>query len=124
MVFDEMINKWLSPKDDTYGLTPLHYAVMKGNVEAVLDLLTYSDINIEVHKNSWCLNGCNNLNLLYVMCPILQCEMEGLKLTPLHVACEYGHEEIARILIEMGGANLEAENKKRQTLLHKGHIHM
>ena len=54
------------------------------------------------------------------MCPILQCEMEGLKLTPLHVACEYGHEEIARILIEMGGANLEAENKKRQTLLHKG----
>ena len=50
--------------------------------------------------------------------------MEGLKLTPLHVACEYGHEEIARILIEMGGANLEAENKKRQTLLHKGQIHM
>ena len=61
---------------------------------------------------------------MYVMCPILQCEMEGLKLTPLHVACEYGHEEIARILIEMGGANLEAENKKRQTLLHKGLIRM
>ena len=61
---------------------------------------------------------------MYVMCPILQCEMEGLKLTPLHVACEYGHEEIARILIEMGGANLEAENKKRQTLLHKGQIRM
>ena len=45
--------------------------------------------------------------------------MEGLKLTPLHVACEYGHEEITRILIEMGGANLSAHNKKRQTLLHK-----
>lgn len=48
-----------------------------------------------------------------------QCEMEGLKLTPLHVACEYGHEEITRILIEMGSANLSAKNKKRQTLLHK-----
>ena len=46
--------------------------------------------------------------------------MEGLKLTPLHVACEYGHEEITRILIEMGSANLSAKNKKRQTLLHKG----
>ena len=45
--------------------------------------------------------------------------MEGLKLTPLHVACEYGHEEITRILIEMGSANLSAKNKKRQTLLHK-----
>ena len=37
-------------QDDTYGLTPLHYAVKKGNVEAVLDLITYSDINIEVQK--------------------------------------------------------------------------
>ena len=45
--------------------------------------------------------------------------MEGLELTPLHVACEYGWVEITSILIEMGSANLEAENKKRQTLLHK-----
>ena len=45
--------------------------------------------------------------------------MEGLELTPLHVACEYGWEEITSILIEMGSANLKAENKKRQTLLHK-----
>ena len=51
MVSDEVINNCLSSKDDTYGLTPLHYAVMKGNVEAVLDLLAYSDIDIEVHEN-------------------------------------------------------------------------
>lgn len=44
----ESRNKFISHKDDTYGLTPLHYAVKKGNVEAVLDLITYSDINIEV----------------------------------------------------------------------------
>ena len=47
-----MLLKQLSRKDDTYGLTPLHYAVKKGNVEAVLDLITYSDINIEVQKQS------------------------------------------------------------------------
>ena len=51
MILDEKVNNWLSLKDDTYGLTPLHYAVMKGNVEAVLDLLAYSDIDIEVHEN-------------------------------------------------------------------------
>ena len=101
-------------QDDTYGLTPLHYAVKKGNVEAVLDLITYSDINIEVPKKKL---ACDYDYFLRQNFP--QCEMEGLKLTPLHVACEYGHEEITRILIEMGSANLSAENKKRQTLLHK-----
>lgn len=57
--------------DDIYGITPLHYAVRRGNEEAVRDLLSCKDINV-------------------------QCRQEGKLLTPLHIACEYGHEEITR----------------------------
>ena len=47
---EEEFSDTLSLRANFRGCTPLHYAVMKGNVEAVLDLLTYSDINIEVQK--------------------------------------------------------------------------
>ena len=33
---------------DIYGLTPLHYAAMRGNDVAARDLLGYSGVNIEV----------------------------------------------------------------------------
>ena len=36
-------------KDD-YGLTPLHYAAMRGNAMAAKDLLSCPAINIEVRK--------------------------------------------------------------------------
>ena len=34
---------------DKYGLTPLHHAAMRGNDDAANELLTCSDINIEVN---------------------------------------------------------------------------
>ena len=33
---------------DIYGMTPLHYAAMRGNDVAARDLLTYDIVNIEV----------------------------------------------------------------------------
>lgn len=35
---------------DLYGSTPLHFAAMRGNETAVLDLLCQTGINIEVRK--------------------------------------------------------------------------
>lgn len=37
---------------DSYGSTPLHYAVAKGNTEAVSELLTHPGIDIEVREES------------------------------------------------------------------------
>ncbi len=61
----------VNARDDIYGITPLHYAVRRGNEEAVRDLLSCAGIDVE-------------------------CRQEGKLLTPLHLACEYGHAEIAR----------------------------
>lgn len=33
---------------DNYGMTPLHYAAMRGNEVAARDLLTFEDIKVEV----------------------------------------------------------------------------
>ena len=35
-------------QEDKYGLTPLHYAAMRGNELAMKQLLSYSDVNVEV----------------------------------------------------------------------------
>lgn len=37
---------------DNYGSTPLHYAVAKGNADAVSELLTHPGIDIEVREKS------------------------------------------------------------------------
>lgn len=37
---------------DNYGSTPLHYAVAKGNADAVSELLTHTGIDIEVREKS------------------------------------------------------------------------
>lgn len=33
---------------DSYGMTPLHYAAMKGNIAAVKELLQSNEINVDV----------------------------------------------------------------------------
>ena len=50
---------------DIYGLTPLHYAAMRGNDVAAQDLLSYMDIlDIEVIKQVLC-NPTYILNTFY-----------------------------------------------------------
>ena len=56
---------------DRYGLSPLHYACMRGNPEAVQELISLAGIAI---------NGCDDQSL-----------------TPLHMACTYGHADCAQV---------------------------
>ena len=58
---------------DTYGCTPLHYAAMRGNEVAAVQLLTLADIDTDINDNEL--------------------------MTPLHLACAHGHFEIAKLLL-------------------------
>ena len=53
-----------------YGLTPLHYAAMRGNDEALQQLLVFPATDIEVGDEQ--------------------------DVSPLHLACTYGHLETVR----------------------------
>lgn len=77
---------------DKYGLSPLHYAAMRGNDDATNELLECAGINIE--------------------------SQDEQQLTPLHMACSYGQVKVTRILLE-NGARIENMGEKRQTSLHK-----
>ena len=77
---------------DKYGLTPLHYAAMRGNDDAANDLLKLKTTNIEAKDQQ--------------------------KLTPLHLACTYGQSEVAKILLQHG-ANIRSFGEQHQSALHK-----
>ena len=77
---------------DKYGLTPLHYAAMRGNDDAANDLLKMKTTNIEAKDQQ--------------------------KLTPLHLACTYGQSEVAKILLQHG-ANIRSFGEQHQSALHK-----
>ena len=78
---------------DKYGLTPLHYAAMRGNEEATMELL-----------------GC---------CDEVDIEAKDEQLlTPLHLACSYGQVETARMLLE-SGADIRSSGERKQNALHK-----
>ena len=53
-----------------YGLTPLHYAAMRGNMEALQQLLVFPVTDLEVGDEQ--------------------------DVSPLHLACTYGHLESVR----------------------------
>lgn len=50
-----------------------------------------------------------------VFLPCFSCHQSGF--TPLHIACVYGHFELARLLIE-AGAEIESKTKYGYTALH------
>ncbi|XP_071818880.1 transient receptor potential cation channel subfamily A member 1 homolog isoform X3 [Apostichopus japonicus] len=76
---------------DKYGLTPLHFAAMRGNDVAALDLLHCDNIRIEAVDK--------------------QC------MTPLHVACTHGSTEIVAMLIKKGAA-IRCKDEQDNTPLH------
>ncbi|XP_015765476.1 PREDICTED: transient receptor potential cation channel subfamily A member 1 homolog [Acropora digitifera] len=76
---------------DNYGSTPLHYAVAKGNTDAVSELLTHPGIDIEAKDKT--------------------------QMTPLHVASSQGSLSVAKCLIK-AGANLRSLDEEQMTPLH------
>ncbi|CAL4060386.1 unnamed protein product, partial [Meganyctiphanes norvegica] len=78
--------------EDVYGQTPLHFAAMRGNEAAALDLLSYPQVNIEANDRQ--------------------------AMTPLSVAATFGYTDIARRLIN-SGAQLLAMDESAQIPLHR-----
>ncbi|XP_048765661.1 transient receptor potential cation channel subfamily A member 1 homolog isoform X2 [Ostrea edulis] len=78
-------------RGDKYGLTPLHYAAMRGNELATRELLQFRGINIEAE------------------------DKQGM--TSLHMAATHNHVEIARLLID-SGAQLRCKDNEDLTPLH------
>ncbi|XP_073254183.1 uncharacterized protein [Porites lutea] len=76
---------------DSYGSTPLHYAVAKGNPDAVQELLTDPCIDIEAKDKT--------------------------QMTPLHVASSQGSFPVAKCLID-AGANLRSLDEEQMTPMH------
>ncbi|XP_071749523.1 transient receptor potential cation channel subfamily A member 1 homolog [Lepeophtheirus salmonis] len=77
---------------DSYGLSPLHYAAMRGNYQATRELLQCIDIQIEIRDQQ--------------------------NLTPLHLACVYGHIDVVRLLLSKG-ARIQSSGEHNQNVLHK-----
>jgi ankyrin repeat protein len=74
---------------ESNGLTPLHMAVIVGDVE-IVEALASGGADVDAVEY----NGC----------------------TPLHAAASQGFLEIAKILVD-GGADISIENNKKQTPL-------
>ncbi|XP_048249888.1 uncharacterized protein LOC124128376 [Haliotis rufescens] len=104
---------------DSYN-TPLHAACRGGYTELVKILLRY-DLNRSVCNNTSRMN-CRFENSRYL---IFSMRGNDVKHTPLFVACENGHIDIVRLLIEKG-ADVTAAAKDGCTPLHcackNGHI--
>lgn len=105
---------------DYYGSTPLHYAAMRGNVEAAQQLLTQKNINIELRDKTLmtALHSAASSGS-YEVCKLLlehgsdvRCSDEE-DMRPLHFAAMEGHFAVVQLLFEHG------ETKGGYTLLAK-----
>ncbi|KAF6035907.1 hypothetical protein EB796_005783 [Bugula neritina] len=76
---------------DNYGSTPLHFAAMRGNETALLDLLCMPDVNIKA--------------------------VDRQKMTALHLAATHTNKECCRLLI-LKGADLRVADNEHVTPLH------
>ena len=63
-------------RKDKYGLTPLHYACMRGNTTATDQLTRYPNTDLELGDEQ--------------------------DVSPLHMACVYGHIECVSLLLYAG----------------------
>ncbi|XP_009869399.1 PREDICTED: ankyrin-1-like [Apaloderma vittatum] len=77
---------------DMNGCTPMHYAAIKGNTEIVKVLLTSGKNKIIDDRNVW-------------------------RKTALHIAAEYGHSDLTKLLLSYGAA-INALDSSKDTPLH------
>ena len=77
---------------DKYGLTPLHYACMRGNSQATAQLVRYPATLLDLGDDQ--------------------------DVAPLSLACVYGHTQSVRLLLS-AGADVWRTDDKNQSSLHK-----
>ncbi|XP_020622350.1 ankyrin-3-like [Orbicella faveolata] len=119
---------------DRYGSTPLHYAVAKGNPDAVKELLTDPGIDIEAKDKTEMtpLHVASSQGSLSVAECLIEAgadlrSLDEEQMTPLHFACMEGSLEVAQLLFktaeERGGWSLVSkmvidQDREEQTALH------
>ncbi|KAL8369967.1 hypothetical protein RB595_000363 [Gaeumannomyces hyphopodioides] len=109
-------------KKDGYSRTPLHYAVIKGRVEAVKLLLARkASVSAKTDDSFTPLTFAAMYGKLKIFNLLLENGASVSTLcsearTPLHYAAKYGHIEIANILLEKG-VSPQAQDKGRGTAL-------
>nr|XP_022289772.1 transient receptor potential cation channel subfamily A member 1 homolog isoform X3 [Crassostrea virginica] len=96
-------------RGDKYGLTPLHYAAMRGNELATKELLQFNGINIEAEDKQGMTalhmaathNSVEITRMLIEAGAQLRCK-DNEDLTPLHCAASEGNIEIVQLLFQAG----------------------
>ncbi|XP_078341797.1 transient receptor potential cation channel subfamily A member 1 homolog isoform X2 [Crassostrea virginica] len=94
---------------DKYGLTPLHYAAMRGNELATKELLQFNGIHIEAEDKQGMTalhmaathNSVEITRMLIEAGAQLRCK-DNEDLTPLHCAASEGNIEIVQLLFQAG----------------------
>ncbi|EER15049.1 ankyrin-repeat protein, putative [Perkinsus marinus ATCC 50983] len=116
---------------DSEGMTPLMVAVKQGHMDVAELLLPVSDVHA-IDKEEWTVMhwACEVGRLAFVkrLCKE-HCELLTMKdkrgLSPLHIACWQGNEELAKILLQ-NKADMKALTKWGETPLHHaaffGHV--
>uniref|UniRef100_A0A0N5AW09 ANK_REP_REGION domain-containing protein n=1 Tax=Syphacia muris TaxID=451379 RepID=A0A0N5AW09_9BILA len=86
---------------DRYHLTPLHYAAMKNNYEAVEDILTYNIFRENVKQQR----------------SLIEARDEN-GMTPLLRSASHGSEKVLEYLLDVANADLFAIDRQQNTALH------
>ncbi|KAF9949571.1 phosphate system positive regulatory protein pho81 [Mortierella alpina] len=109
---------------DVYGRQPLHYVSMYGYADCAKYLLSLgASIRTTDHDGFRPLiysvmNGRTECVEIFLANNVeIEASREGDPI-PLSLACHYGHEDIAMMLIERGGANVRASNADGLEALH------
>ena len=108
---------------DEHNNTPLDVAIRNGKEKVISFLITYCDFDINAKYVLHCacrqghtkviidilLKGHIDLNLL---------SLDNDGNIPLHIAAQYGHEAVMRILTDKYGCPVDQRNNKSETSLH------
>lgn len=109
---------------DSIGLTPLHLACSRGNIEAITALLSHgADINVRdgagrspLHHAA--LKGfVETVDVLLGLGADANCADKRL-ITPLHLACSYSHRDACAALVKHCPVNIDAQDQAGHSPLH------
>ena len=103
---------------DAYGMTPLHYAAMRGNTVVAGQLLKCKSITVDVSFVFLC-------DTFFDQMPLQPRDKQ--RMTPMHSACAHGCVEVAELLLRHG-ADVGAVDEQLNNPLHRaaeeGHLNI